>query len=72
MGWANVIDFHLKSCIVGQKCKNNITGRSLQERGLRTSPTKSEENAVLEVENFGLKVCISRPQFCLPKALRSS
>jgi hypothetical protein len=31
MGWANVIDFHLKSCIVGQKCKNNITGETVEK-----------------------------------------
>jgi len=27
LGGAKVIDFHLKGCMVGQKCKNNITGR---------------------------------------------
>jgi hypothetical protein len=29
-----VKDYGLKSCMVGQKCKNNITGRSPQERGI--------------------------------------
>jgi hypothetical protein len=27
VGGAKVIDFHLKGCMVGQKCKNNISGR---------------------------------------------
>jgi hypothetical protein len=32
-------DFHLYYCIVEQKCKNNITGKSPQERGIRITPT---------------------------------
>ena len=34
-----IADFSLKCCIEGQKLKNEITGRSSRERGLRASPT---------------------------------
>jgi hypothetical protein len=33
VGWAKVIDFHLKGCIVGLKFINNITGRSPKKGG---------------------------------------
>jgi hypothetical protein len=31
-----IIDYHLKCCMVEQKCKINITGRSPQKEKLRT------------------------------------
>ena len=39
VGWAKVIDFHLKGSTVGLKCINNITGRSPQKMGLWITPT---------------------------------
>jgi hypothetical protein len=39
----------------GRYFKSTLPGRSLRERGMQK--TKSANNAILEVEDFGLEVC---------------
>ena len=56
---AKVIDFHLKCCIVEQKCKNNITGRKRWKVGLQLPPTNVVPSVILEGEDYDLKASIN-------------
>ena len=37
------IDYCLKVCMVEQKCKNNVSGRSVRKEGVRITPAKRED-----------------------------
>jgi len=48
LGEVKVIDLHLKSCIAGQKCKNNITGRNPQEKEVKALSENPHSKTILK------------------------
>jgi hypothetical protein len=54
-----VAEYYLKSTLFGKIFQVLLTGRSYQDKGLRSSPTKGEDDTILGFDDYGLKVRVT-------------